>query len=196
MPGRAGILTSWFRRVVFLIAFVSAGFLIQAAPIDLTTAGDFDGTSVRPTVTTAISGVSLAPRVVDASDTALGVQTAVLPLPKATRSSPTAAGVAAEESGAVLNFGSKAAARQGLDGDLGTAANRFFRDATSKSQDFQAQQLSGGGYRLQFFSPANNPGYGKLYVQEIDSAGNVVREFKNTMGPDGLIETKWVHGGP
>jgi len=60
----------------------------------------------------------------------------------------------------------------------------------------QAQELSGGGYRLQFFSPANNPGYGKLYVQEIDSAGNVISEFKNTMGPDGLIETKWVHGGP
>lgn len=107
-----------------------------------------------------------------------------------------AARLAAEEGGAVLNFGSKAAARQGLDGDLGTAANRFFRDATSKSQDFQAQQLSGGGYRLQFFSPANNPGYGKHYVQEIDSAGNIISEFKNTMGPDGLIETKWVHGGP
>lgn len=104
--------------------------------------------------------------------------------------------VAAEDGGAVLNFGSKAAARQGLEGDAGTAANRFFRDATSKSQDFQAQELSGGGYRVQFFSPANNPGYGKLYVQEIDSAGNVISEFKNTIGPDGLIETKWVHGGP
>ncbi len=108
----------------------------------------------------------------------------------------SATSVAAEDGGAVLNFGSKAAARQGLEGDAGTAANRFFRDATSKSQDFQAQELSGGGYRVQFFSPANNPGYGKLYVQEIDSAGNVISEFKNTIGPDGLIETKWVHGGP
>jgi hypothetical protein len=100
-----------------------------------------------------------------------------------------------KEGGAVLRFESKAAARAGLAEDAGKAANRFFRDATSKSQDFQIQELSGGGYRLQFFSPANNPGYGKLYVQDIDSAGNVLREFKNTMGPDGWIETKWVHGG-
>jgi hypothetical protein len=102
----------------------------------------------------------------------------------------------ATEEGSILNFGSKAAAREGLSGDAGTAANRFFRDATSKSIDFQAQELGNGGYRLQFFSPANNPGYGKLYVQEIDAAGNVIKEFKNTLGPDGLIETKWVHGGP
>lgn len=45
-------------------------------------------------------------------------------------------------------------------------------------------------------SSAHNPGYGKLYVQEIDAAGNVIEEFKNTLGPNGLIETKWVHGGP
>lgn len=102
----------------------------------------------------------------------------------------------ATEEGSILNFGSKAAAREGLTGDAGTAANRFFRDATSKSIDFQAQELSNGGYRLQFFSPANNPGYGKLYVQEIDAVGNVIKEFKYTLGPDGLIETKWVHGGP
>lgn len=62
--------------------------------------------------------------------------------------------------------------------------------------DFQAQALPGVGYRFQFFSPANNPGYGKLYVQVIDSTGNVIEEFKNTLGPNGLIETKWVHGGP
>lgn len=96
----------------------------------------------------------------------------------------------------VLTFGSKAAAREGLPGDASAAASRFFRDATSKSVDFQAQALPGGGYRLQFFSPANNPGYGKLYGQEIDAAGNVINEFKNTIGPDGLIETKWIHGGP
>jgi hypothetical protein len=49
---------------------------------------------------------------------------------------------------------------------------------------------------LQFFSPADNPGYGKLYVQEIDRSGDILREFKTTIGPDGLGETKWVHGGP
>ena len=94
--------------------------------------------------------------------------------------------------GAVLNFGSRAAAREGLSGEAGTAANCFFRGATSKSQDFQAQELPGGGYRLQFFSPANNPGYGKLYVQEIDRTGNVLRRYKDTIGPDGFIERKMV----
>ena len=107
-----------------------------------------------------------------------------------------ATGVAAETGGSVLNFGSRAAAREGLPGDLAGAGNRFFHGATSKSQDFQAVELPGGGYRMQFTSPANNPGYSKVYVQEIDRAGQVLREYKNTMGPDGLIETKWVHGGP
>ena len=79
---------------------------------------------------------------------------------------------------------------------MNAAANRFFRDATSKSRDFKATEIGDGGYKLEFFSPANNPGYGKQYVQEVDRLGNVIREFKNTLGPDGLIETKWVHGGP
>jgi RHS repeat-associated protein len=95
----------------------------------------------------------------------------------------------------VMKFEGKAAAREALDGAQGTAANRFFRDATAKSRDFEAQLLPDGGYQLRFFSPANNPGYGKLYVQEIDAQGVVVREFKDTMGPDGLIERKWVSGG-
>ena len=51
-----------------------------------------------------------------------------------------------------------------------------------------------GAKRLEFFSPARNAGYGKLYVQEIDASGNVTREFKDTMGPDGLVQRKWVHG--
>lgn len=75
-----------------------------------------------------------------------------------------------------------------------SVGDRFFRGATSKSQDFEAIGLPGGGCRLQFFSLAKNPGDGKLYVQEIDRTGQVLGEFKSTMGPDGLIETKWVHG--
>jgi RHS repeat-associated protein len=103
--------------------------------------------------------------------------------------------VAAEAAKAVpetLSFGSRAAAREGLPGDLAAVGNRFFRGATSKSQDFQAIGLPGGGYRLQFFSPANNPGYGKLYVQEIDRGGNIVSRYKDTIGPDGFIERKMV----
>ena len=119
-------------------------------------------------------------------------------LPVEGRGAPTTSSrlVVATAEGSILNCGSKAAARGGLTGEAGAAANRFFRDATSKSIDFQAQELGNSGYRLQFFAPANNPGYGKLYGQEIDAAGNVIKEFKNTPGPDGLIETKWVHGGP
>jgi hypothetical protein len=97
--------------------------------------------------------------------------------------------------GAVTSFADKAAARQAFGGDMQVAANRFFRDATSKSQDFQVQDLGNGVHRMQFFSPANNPGYGKLYVQDIDSTGSVLREFKDTMGPNGLIERKWISGG-
>lgn len=42
----------------------------------------------------------------------------------------------------------------------------------------------------------NNPGYGKLYVQEIDSTGRILSWYKNTLGPSGLIETKVVPYGP
>lgn len=63
-----------------------------------------------------------------------------------------------------------------------------------RTRGFQISELADGGYRMQFFSPARNAGYGKVYVQEIDEAGVVVREYKHTMGPDGLIETKGVHG--
>ena len=97
---------------------------------------------------------------------------------------------------AVTDFPDKAAARQALDGDAKAAANRFFRDATSKSINFQVEDLGDSRYQLRFFSPANNPGYGKLYVQEIDSEGNVLTEYKDTFGPDGLIQRKWLTGGP
>jgi hypothetical protein len=95
----------------------------------------------------------------------------------------------------VVKFPNRLAARQGLDGDLQTASNRFFRNATSKSQDFQVTKLRGGNTQMQFFSPANNPGYGKVYVQVIDSSGEVVTRYKDTVGPSGLIERKWIDGG-
>ena len=94
------------------------------------------------------------------------------------------------------SFASKQAAREALDGRLGVAANRFFRDAAKNAQDFRISNLADGAKRFEFFSPARNAGYGKQYVQEVDSTGSIIREFKNTMGPNGLIETKWIHGGP
>jgi len=117
-------------------------------------------------------------------------------LPDLLRLIANALGSAPEDAGQAINFANKAAARQAFEGDMRVAANRFFRDATSKSQDFQTQALGNGEYRMQFFSPARNPGYGKLYVQEIDSSGSVLREYKDTIGPEGLIERKWVSGGP
>ncbi len=74
---------------------------------------------------------------------------------------------------------------------------KFFKGATSKASDFQIETLEEGGYRLSFFSPARTPGYGKLYVADVDNAGTLIREFKDTLDPFGqLVERKWVHGGP
>lgn len=93
-------------------------------------------------------------------------------------------------------YATKADARQAFSGKQQEAANRFFKDATSKSQDFKTTPLENGGQRLEFFSPARNPGYGKRYVQEIDANGTALREYKDTIGPNGLIERKWLKGGP
>lgn len=99
-----------------------------------------------------------------------------------------------DPSGRVQTFPNKASARQALSGPQQEAANRFFRGATGKSQNFRITDLSNGAKQLEFFSPAKNPGYGKRYVQEINSAGGVIREYKDTLGPQGLIDRKWVHG--
>jgi len=90
----------------------------------------------------------------------------------------------------------RAAARAALSelGDVGAAANRFFRGATAKSTDFRISELSAGLRRLEFFSPANNAGYGKRYVQEVDAFGRVVREYKETISPSGVIDVKWIRG--
>ena len=96
----------------------------------------------------------------------------------------------------MASFADNAAARRALAGPLQQAANRFFGGATSQSTGFQVTNLDGGEYRLEFFTPARNPGYGKRYVQEIGPDGRVLREYKETLGPEGIVETKWVHGGP
>jgi RHS repeat-associated protein len=95
-----------------------------------------------------------------------------------------------------LRFTTRNEARQALTGDVGTAANQFFRGATSKSTDFRIVDMEGGGKRFEFFSPARTEGYGKKYVQEVDMKGRVVQEYKDTVGPSGLIDRKWIHGEP
>jgi hypothetical protein len=49
--------------------------------------------------------------------------------------------------------------------------------------------------QLQYFSPANNAGYGKLYVQVLDRDGSVVENYRDTVGPDGVINRKWQDDG-
>lgn len=93
-------------------------------------------------------------------------------------------------------FPDRESARRALSGAQGETANRFFRAATSKCVDFRITALKEGGVRLEFFAPANNPGYGKRYAQEIERTGVVVRWYKETWGPEGLIETKWLKGEP
>ncbi len=87
----------------------------------------------------------------------------------------------------------KESARRAFVGAQQTAANQFFRAATSKSRDFKSTELGGNRHRLEFFSPARTGGFGKRYVQVIGPDGAVVLEYKETQGPQGLIETKWVH---
>lgn len=97
-----------------------------------------------------------------------------------------------------VRYDRKDAARQALPGPAGAAANRFFRDATSLSRDFTVSEES-ARFHLAFFTPARNPGYGKHYHQVIDKDGRVLREYreyKETWGPEDLVEVKWLHGAP
>ena len=76
------------------------------------------------------------------------------------------------------------------------AGREFFDGANgSSSRDFRVE-ISDVKTRFEFFTPARNQGYGKLYVQEVDSSGNVIREFKDTLGPNGLVERKFIRGEP
>jgi hypothetical protein len=92
-------------------------------------------------------------------------------------------------------YETKAEARSALIGDAGSQANKFFKGATSKSIEFKiAPARENGGYRLSFYSPANNPGYGKLYVQEISANGDVESWYKDTLHGDQVIERKYIPG--
>lgn len=104
--------------------------------------------------------------------------------------------LASEAASNVRFFADRAEARACLPGKLRSASNRFFKGATAKSRDFRLIERNDGTYRMQFFSPADTAGYGKLYVQVVSADGVRIAEFKDTIGPDGLIERKWLRGGP
>ena len=50
-----------------------------------------------------------------------------------------------------------------------------------------------GSTQLEHFAPANNAGYGKLFVQFVDKDGQRVAQYRDTLGPNGLIERKWMY---
>ncbi|MEW6776848.1 MAG: putative Ig domain-containing protein [Bdellovibrionota bacterium] len=98
--------------------------------------------------------------------------------------------------GTSLKAGSKKLAREALKGGAGKAASKFFKGATKKSVDFEIVELSNKTFQFSFISPADTPGYMKKYIQQVDEFGNILAEFKDTLGPNGLIQRKWLHGGP
>lgn len=74
------------------------------------------------------------------------------------------------------------------------AANQFSKRAAKNGEEFRIIPLQQDMKRFEFFSPARNEGYGKFYVQEVSSTGAILSEYKDTVGPNGLIERKWVKG--
>jgi len=92
----------------------------------------------------------------------------------------------------IIRFSGRTDARNALPDDLRSVSNKFFRAATGKSTDFRSIALRNGQTRMQFFSPANNAGYGKLYVAIVDREGVMVARYKDTLGPQGLINRKWM----
>lgn len=160
-------------------------------------------------VTTMVAGMSAGFKSCEESDVSVallvvGARAGLKPVPRRTQrrvgppppSEQSIRATAGPPAHHAVVHSSKAAARKFLSGDLGRAANRFFRDAAKNSKDFRTIRSNDGTTRLQFFSPARNPGYGKRYVQVLDKDARVVKEFKETFGPEGLIEIKWIRGGP
>ena len=81
-------------------------------------------------------------------------------------------------------FADKASAKAAAAGTPQESAyNNFFKAATGKSTDFTSTQLPDGSTRVSFFSPANNAGYGKIYVQVIGPDGTVTQDFKLDIDP-------------
>ncbi len=95
-----------------------------------------------------------------------------------------------------IHFLSRQEARKGFTGGLRTSANQFYRHAKDKGQHFRTEKLPDGNYRFEFFHAANNPGYGKRYIKVVDPTGTTLKSYKETIGPKGLLETKWLVGGP
>jgi hypothetical protein len=105
--------------------------------------------------------------------------------------------IAALDVGDSITFNSRSAARSAfMEGsDLRTAANRFFKGATGKSEQFRIVRY-GDDYEFSFFSPANNPGYGKRYIEDVNPDCTRVNSYKVTEFQSEALEIKWIerHG--
>jgi len=109
------------------------------------------------------------------------VNTPVSPTPDASLVVPSVQGakiVAKETAPEIITFATKLDARRFFENDVGVAANRFFRDAAKNAENFKATIGESGEIVLEFFSKARNEGYGKIYRQTIDDAGNIISEIK------------------
>ena len=126
-----------------------------------------------------LDGVSAVLVAVDILDT-----NPIYPGPDASLAVPAVQGGKAavkEVAPEIITFATKLEARSFFKQEVGMAANKFFRDAAKNAEQFKATVLENGNVILEFFSPARNAGYGKLYRQVVDSAGNVISEVKINM---------------
>lgn len=73
-----------------------------------------------------------------------------------------------------------------LPSGVSSTANKFFTGATGKSNQFNIVKTN-TGYKFNFFSPANTPGYGKSYNLETDLVGKITERVRYTLGPNGEI---------
>ena len=89
-------------------------------------------------------------------------------------------------------FATREEARRALGEPMRSKCNQFFKDAGSKGTEFKITELEDGTIGMEFFSPAYNAGYGKLYVKILDHDGGIVEWFKDTMGPRGFINRKYI----
>jgi len=51
--------------------------------------------------------------------------------------------------------------------------------SSGKSEQFRIVRYA-DDYEFSFFSPANNPGYGKRYIQDVNLDGQIVNHYKVT----------------
>ncbi|MGI4852322.1 MAG: hypothetical protein ACRYGR_10330 [Janthinobacterium lividum] len=92
-----------------------------------------------------------------------------------------------------MNFATKNEARyyfQNSNPSLHKNVKEFFEGASGKCQDFKITPLNDNRYKLEFFAPANNPGFGKRYIKVLDNNGKKISYKAYTIGLKGLIQMK------